>query len=345
MANSKKSLKIGSLSPVGMMVIAAVATLAAVPLRTFQLTNLIDPETGFWLSRDLTVPILYILTAVVLVLSFFLTLLSGTLSKPTFPEKRSVPMGVVSLLAAVAFAYENVTLLMGSIRSIQNYRAGGFALSGSYLMSSGIGPSLLQAVFGLLAALYLMIVAICLFQGNGAYKKSRILALSPVLWAIFRLMVQFVNPIRYQNVSQLLFEIIFLCFAMIFFLSFARLASGVNENSSMWVLYFSGIASAFVGFIVALAPFALLVTGKSAYICPSYPMSFAILAYSLFATGVLMFNMPVTIPADDAGEDFVADADSAEAAATDVAGRTTGGMPEKMELADEFSAKPVLPAE
>ena len=113
----------------------------------------------------------------------------------------------------------------------------------------------------------------------------------------------------------------------------------------MWVLYFSGIASAFTGFIVSLAPLALLVTGKSAYICPSYPMSFAILAYSLFATGVLMFNMPVTMPAVDEDEDLVVDADAAEAAAEDVAGVTTDGMPEKMELADEFSAKPVLPAE
>jgi len=317
---NNRSLKVGSLSPVGMMVFAAVMTLIAVPLRTYQLVNLVEPSTGFWLEKDLTVFILYGIIGLVIVLAFFISGLSGVMPGPKFPEKRSIPLGIVSLLMTVAFAYENVTLLMESMLTYQSYQATGTVVSTYSLMSSGVGPAFLESIFGLLAALYFMVLAISLFQGSGAYKRRRVLALNPVLWAIFRLIVQFVNPIRYQNVSQLLFELIYLVFTMIFFLSFARIASGVNETKSMWVLFFTGISGAFMAFVVALAPFALLITGNSAYICSDYPLEYTDLIIGFFITGVLLFNLPVRISNHLEEEDEVPDADAAEQEARAVAG-------------------------
>ena len=343
-APAKKRGKIRSLSPVGMMVIAAVATLAAVPLRTFQLTSLVDPETGFWLAQDITVPVLGGIILGVIVLAFFLTLLSGIMPEPDIKQKKSGIMGVVGLIMTAGFAYEAVTDAFSGYGLVSAYDpVSSAATVPYYLMSTGALPKLLQAFFGILAALYFALYAISEFSGSGMYKKHKVLALNPVFWALFRLIAQFVNPISYKNVSQLMLELVYLCFALIFFLSFARLASHVNEKSSMWILYFAGISSAFAAFVTAGAPLALLVTGKGDLICPTYPLHYVDLAFAVFATGVLLQNLPVTVKATSA-DDFpvgTPDEEAAEEAAAAVVFEESGAIEEdgKFVVADGAEEK------
>ncbi|MBQ2016831.1 MAG: hypothetical protein II207_07505, partial [Clostridia bacterium] len=81
-------LKAASLSPNGAIILAAVFTLFAVPLRTFQFLNCLDPETGFWTVRDVTVPVLYALVIGVAVFAFFISLFSGIMPKPEFSKQK-----------------------------------------------------------------------------------------------------------------------------------------------------------------------------------------------------------------------------------------------------------------
>ena len=99
-------LKAASLSPNGAIILAAVFTLFAVPLRTFQFLNCMDPETGFWTVRDVTVPVLYAPVIAVAVFAFFISLFSGIMPKPEFSKQRDIPLGVSGLLMALGFAWD-----------------------------------------------------------------------------------------------------------------------------------------------------------------------------------------------------------------------------------------------
>lgn len=318
----KKQHKIGSLSPVGIMIIAAVAILVAVPLRTYQLANCIDPSTGFWLVKDFSYTILIGLGIAVIVLGFILTRFCGIMPRPHFQTKKSGWLGLLGLLLALGFVYDAVQNGFNGAAYIQNYDPQTASLW-YYLMSTGALSGLLQALFALLSGIYFAVYAISMFSGTGAYKKRRALALSPVLYVLFRLMGKFVDPISYKNVSQLFLELLFMGFGIVFFLSFARIASSVNESSSMWILYFTGVVSAFFAYCAAMAPFVLMITGHSQYICSTYPMQYVDLTYALFVTGVLLSNLPLTVHSTMAGDAPAGtpDAAAAEREAGMVAGK------------------------
>lgn len=291
-------LKISSLSPQPLVLILAVATLIGVPLRTFQLLNCIDPATGFWLVRDFTVPLLYALCILIAVIALGMSFFSGIMPSPDFSEKRNIPMGISALFLTFAFLVDAISQMGTYITIFGNYAPEQYYSFFNYMISTGSLALTLQSVFGLLAAFYFALVAFSSFLGNANYTKTKALALAPVIWGVCRMIYFFANPISYRNVSQLLLEMGTLTFALMFFLSFARIASKVNEESSMWILWFSGTAGAFFGYVSALAPFVLIITGKGGFIAPAYPMQYTDLAFALFATVVLLSNLPRTIKAN-----------------------------------------------
>ncbi len=291
-------LKISSLSPQPLVIILAIATLIGVPLRTFQLTNCIDPETGFWLIQDITVPILYALCVLVAVIALAMSFFCGIMPAPEFSDNRNIPVGVTAILFTLTFLMDAISQMGTYIAIFGDYVADQYATFFSYMVSTGSLALTLQSIFGLLAAFYFALVAFSSFLGNDSYMSTKALALTPVLWGIFRMIYYFANPISYRNVSQLLLEMGTLTFALMFFLSFARIASKVNEESSMWILWFSGTAGAFFGYVSAFAPFILVLTGKSGLIPLGYPIQYTDLVFALFATAVLLSNLPRTIKAN-----------------------------------------------
>ena len=288
-------LKAASLSPNGAIILAAVFTLFAVPLRTFQFLNCLDPETGFWTVRDVTVPVLYALVIGVAVFAFFISLFSGIMPKPEFSKQKDIPLGVSALLMALGFAWDafaNVRIAIATYAGLGENEE----LSMAYqLISSGTLGRFGQVLFAVLSVVSLLFFGISKLTGTTLYENHKVLALSPVVWGVFRLLVHFVEPISYKNVSQLLLEILLVVFAMIFWFAFARIASGVNPDSSMWLFFFGGITAAFLGYVCALAPFILIITGQGHLIPPSRPMQFVDLAFAIFATCALFNAMPKTV--------------------------------------------------
>ncbi len=290
-----KKLKAAALSPNGAILLAAVITLFAVPLRTFQFLNCLDPDTGFWTVRDVTVPVLYGLVIAVAVFAFCISLFSGIMPKPELSKKKDLPWGIASILMALGFlwdAFANVRTALFTYANITDTEE----LSMTYqLISSGTFARVGQVLFAVLSAAYLVFFAIGKLTGTDLYEARKVLALSPVVWGVFRLLVHFVEPISYKNVSQLLLEICLVCFAMIFWFAFARIASSVNADSSMWLYFFGGITAAFLAFVCALAPFMLILTGRGELIPDSRPMQYVDLAFAIFATCALFNAMPKTV--------------------------------------------------
>ena len=288
-------IKIKSLSPTPLLIIMAIATLIAVPLRTFQLTNCVEPSTGFWLKQDFTVPFLTVLLILVVAAAFFISLFSGIMPEAKFTEKRNIPLGIASILFVFGFLADSVTQMSKYVLLLGEYDSTKYGSLFTYMVSSGTLALTLQSLFGLLSAIYMAFAAFSFIAESNKYTKVRLLALSPVLWGIAKMIYYFANPISYKNVSQLLLELGTLTFYLLFSLSFARIASGVNEEKSSWVLWFSGISGALFGYVSALAPVVLLVTGKSAYISANYPLQYLDLIFAVFATIVLLSYMPRTV--------------------------------------------------
>lgn len=290
-----KTLKAASLSPNGAIILAAVFTLFAVPLRTFQYLNCLDPDTGFWTVRDVTLPVLYALIIMVAVLAFCISLFSGIMPKPEFSKQRDIPLGVAGLLMAFGFAvdaFQNVRIALTTYAGMAPTED----LSLTYqLISSGTIARFGQVLFAVLSIVSLVFFGVSKLLGTTLYENHKVLALSPVMWGVCRLLVHFVEPISYKNVSQLLLEICLVVFAMIFWFAFARIASRVNADSSMWLFFAGGITAAFLGFVCALPPAILLLTGRGHLIPATRPFQLVDLTFAIFATCALFNAMPKTV--------------------------------------------------
>lgn len=127
-----KKLKFDKLSPGPLIIIMAIAVLFAVPVRMFQYTSCLEASTGFWLAKDFTVYILYILCAVVVAVSFIISLFSGVMHAPQFDDEKTY--------RSVFFRYFAITLVADAILQISKFLAlydaypidGGMTLSAIY---------------------------------------------------------------------------------------------------------------------------------------------------------------------------------------------------------------------
>lgn len=292
-------LKFRNLSPTPLLVILAVFVFVAVPVRTFQLIKMIDPATGFWSEKGPLVYLLYIVIALFILIALVMTAFAGLMAKPTFKNEKNIPLGIFASLLAASLVYESALNISDFVTLMSSFVTATSSNLYTYLTSTGALPLILEGICGVLAIVYFIYVAIGCFKGSSIFESKRILALSPVLWAMFRLIYHFIDPIDYKNVSQLFLELIMLCFVMIFFLSFARIASGINEEKSMWILWFTGACATLLSYTCALAPFILTITGKGSLIPDAYPLHFCDLGIALFITSFLFTVTPLTNEVED----------------------------------------------
>jgi hypothetical protein len=72
------------------------------------------------------------------------------------------------------------------------------------------------------------------------------------------------NAISFIKVSELLFEIFMFVFVMLFFLTFARISSGVFTEDSMWGIYGYGLTAALLASIVTIPRIVIALVGLDA---------------------------------------------------------------------------------
>ena len=297
-----KKLKIKNLSPTPLLIVLAVFIFITVPIRVFQLTNCIDPQTGFWAAQDFTALLLYILIIVFAVVAFLLSFFSATMTRPEFGEKKDVIYGVCSALFAVSIFAQTGLSASSLLTKISTFTVSSEQPTSivSMLISSGVLSIGFEVIFGIFSGIYFIFAAIGAFTGTDKVSSHRLMGLAPVIWVMARLVYHFIDPINYRYVSQLFLEILLYCFAMVFFLSFARIASGINEEKSMEIIWFTGVLVSLVSFICAFAPLILLITGKGNLIPDKYPLNFADLGLAFFSTSFLFTITPLT---NEIGED------------------------------------------
>lgn len=276
----KNSVK--GISPDISIILMCVALLAACPIRIFQMLKNIDSVTGFFDDySNVTIIILYSVLAIFAFVILILTFLSGKIPAAITPKGKRIPLAIASVLTAAGFFYD----------AIISYLPGGN--SSATIIQNAQSVSIfshLQAIFAFLASCYFIVFAISYFAGHSFHKKLKILSLAPLAWAVVCIFERITVIISIMRVSELFLEICALVFLMIFFLSFARVASEINSSGSMWsVIACGSVASMFV-LAYSIPRIILVITGNSDSLVSGYPVNFAHIGCAVF---ILFFIVTV----------------------------------------------------
>ncbi len=286
----------GSLNAVKMkylMFVFAVAMLAALPTRVYQLFAIVDYTNGFYNGNDITVPVLYGALFIFALIFMVLSFLSKEVPSPKLPVGKNPILGVASIFMIVGLGWDILSIERKVVPQVQ----GGFSFDmfksilASNLEQSGGIFLVLQFVFAILAVFYFIIFAVSHLNGKASYKEYKLLALSPLCWAITMLVSRLMTAVSFISVSELLFEIFMLVFAMLFFLTFARISSGVFTEDSMWGIYGYGFAAALFAGLVTIPRIVCAIVGLPAV--EGYEFSLAHLSILLFILSYIVASLGI----------------------------------------------------
>lgn len=287
-----KKLK-GSLSkphPSTLITLAALSLCALLPLRVYQVTSIIDPETGFFTQSSFTVPLFYIIGGIVALALMLLSFMNSKANRTRNCVVKSKLLGVISAVTAVSIMYESVLSAISFMELSGEYSAFLHKVSfTAYLTQSGATALILEAVFGLLAGVFFCTYAVSCFSDKLKLSSVRLLSAAPVAWAICRIVYRFIEKISFVNVSDLLLELIMLVFMIMFLLAFAQVVTDVTPEISAWRLYGCGLPAAVTAFVITVPKIFLVVTGHPELIVEGHGFELCDLLLALFIP-VFLYN-------------------------------------------------------
>lgn len=286
----------GSLSkpePFAIIAAAAISLCALLPLRVYQVTKLIDPETGFYTENNFTVPLFYVLCAAVIAGIAALSFLSEKAGRTRNVASRSIPTAVASGVTALSVMFDSVYRIYSFIELNAGYVESMDFTRMQYLSKSGATALLLQAVFGILTSLFLWIYTVSCISKNAKLNGFAILSVAPVAWAICRIIVRFVRKISFVNISDLLLELFMLVFLITFFMAFAQIVTKVTPEDAAWRLYGCGVPAALLAFLVSVPRLFLIIVGHSDSLVADYGFNICDLTMAIFIP-LFLYNSACT---------------------------------------------------
>jgi hypothetical protein len=280
-----KNIK-GSLSkphPSSLIAIAALSLCALLPLRVYQATTIIDPETGFFTKSSFTIPLFYIVGGIVVLALMALSYLNNKANRTRNCAVKSKALGAVSVLTSLSVMYDAVASAADFMKLSNEYSVVLHKVNfTTYLTQSGATAQILEAVFGLITGVFFCVYAASCFTDKIKLSSVRLLSAAPVAWAICRIVYRFIEKISFVNVSDLLLELIMLVFMIMFMLAFAQVVTGVTPEISAWRLYGCGLPTAITAFIVSVPKVFLAVIGHSELIVEGYGFELCDLMLAIF---------------------------------------------------------------
>jgi len=266
------------LSPLLPLYIISGLLCLAVPFRTYQLLFITENTTGFYKNTDWSIYAIYGLSALAILVSVIIVNLAKNVpSSRDEIKKKNIFLSISSILFSFG-------IIIDSVLSFASIIAG---TAGTENFTSVV----IETVFGVLAAIYFMLFGISHFDGRTTYYQYRFLALAPLAWTTGRIIIRFMKKIAYVNVADLMLELFILAGMMIFFLSLARISSGLSNEKSMRSLFASGYVCIFFCALANVPRIVLMLTGNSDYIPMEYPLSVCDLTFALFVTAYIVNAM------------------------------------------------------
>lgn len=258
------------------------AVLIAVPLRVYQYFKLINPETGFFDSTDFSIVVVYAVLSVAMIACIVFSYIKHKSIKVVAIGKDSKLFIGMSMLMAIGIAVDSFGMLSDYL-SLYSEGTGSYINVSEYISAQGGSLMLIQAVFGIVSAIYFAVTGISSLNKTNA-PKLKLLAVFPVAWCIFRLLFRFKRTISFVNVSDLLLEMFMIVFAMMFFLALAQVNSKIDEKTVFWKLFAYGFPAVMFSLVCFLPRFILIITGSSSLVNPTYLPNFSDLTFAVYAT-------------------------------------------------------------
>lgn len=258
------------------------AVLIAVPLRVYQYFKLINPETGFYDSTDFSVVVLYAVLAIAMIVCIVFSYIKHNSLKVTEIGKNSKIYICVSILMAIGAAADSFSILSDYISLFSAGTSGALNVS-EYVSAQGGSLMLIQAVFGIISAVYFAVSGISALNKSNNAPKLKLLAIFPVAWCIFRLLFRFKRTISFVNVSDLLLEMFMIVFVMMFFLALAQVNSKFDAQTVFWKLFAYGLPAVMFSLVCFLPRIILILTGSSEQLNQTYLPNFSDLTFAVYA--------------------------------------------------------------
>ncbi len=295
MAKLKLKGSVKSIFPETVFIIFAVSALVAVPIRVYQLGTIIDITTGFFSDKaNLTIPLLYAVVAAAAVVMIVLSFLSYHIPECKAAKTPDKAVTFASAIMAIGlFAdFIKTALLLVSGENISNIMT----------VSKGTIPLILQCVFAVFGCTYFIVHALSYSRRNIIYRKAGVLSLAVPAYFMCRLIRIFLRSISFINVSEVLFELGMLIFFILFFLTFSRTVTKVDEKGRLWGMLACGFAGALFGLICFIPRIAVKLMGGE--LVEGSPINIADITCTIFAVTyvVTLFgkkNNPKYVPEEN----------------------------------------------
>jgi len=223
--------------------VSLAALLVCVPLRVYQYFKILEPETGFYSDVNFSVYIIYILLCVAMICAMIIPMINKKKMITVTSVKKSPVFLVLSVILAVTVIVDSAAQLMSYFDLYDQAVSSATAVT-DYVKNQGGTLLLLQAVSGAVAAVYFFVYGLTVGVGSTDGSKLKILALTPVIWCIFKLLYRFKRTISFVNVSDLLLELFEIVFMMLFFLALAQTVAKIDAPAVFWKLFAEGIPAA-----------------------------------------------------------------------------------------------------
>lgn len=295
-----------SAKALGLLLLAGLVV--CIPFRLVQLFTNIEQNTGFFIENDWTV---YCFYAVVVLFVIALAVVAGSFGK--IPASRPVlrrdkTLAICSFLFAVGIAYDVIFALAKVMRALTDGSlANGFF---SVMFTDGMFAQLLQAICGMAACIYIVLVALSYVGEKATYCDYRFLAIMPLFWALFRMVSRFMTKISFTMVSELLLELLMLAFMLLFLMSFARVSAQVNQKGEMKKIVRYGMPAAFLALLIGITRLVCTVGGRADLLADGFQFSLADIGFGAFAVAYIFTHMRYGRPASE--DDLLPNADAAE---------------------------------
>ena len=269
-----------NIRPISICIVSIVSAAVLCVLRFIQVKNYVEPETGFSSGGGALNIVFYLilaLTAVFCIVASFLS--KGANSFEPGKYKAAVP-SIFTLLAALGFLADAVQYgLPGTASSQAEY------LQSAVVVMKVCG--VIRLVFALLSAVYFFVLFSDEIRGKAKTEKLKLLALAPSVWALSRIITLFTTKLSYIRVSDLLLQIIYISFLILFLIVFSHQKSGIYSDGTAWKLFAYGATAAAIIIPVMLCRFAFGFIDGGNHLLPDYPFYSADLTLALFILAFL----------------------------------------------------------
>lgn len=250
------------------------ALLVAVPLRVYQYFKVLEPDTGFYSKTDFSVYAIYILLGAAMLIGVIIPMINKKKMIAVPSVKKSPVFLVVSIVLAITLIIDSAGQLMDYFDLYDVANSSGTAVS-DYVKSQGGSLLLLQSVSGAVAAVYFFVSGLSVGLGNSDGSRLKLLALTPVLWCIFKLLYRFKRTISFINVSDLLLELFEIVFLMIFFLALAQTTAKIDVKSIFWKNFAYGVPAAMFALMCFLPRLIVMISGNSELLNAHHGIAFS----------------------------------------------------------------------